>query len=196
MSRPTADAGFTLVEAMVSLFVFGLIAAGCVSMLMQSVTSQQRVAEAHEGLRELQTARALLAADLAQVAIRPTRDAEGAQRPSFIGGAGATGLAFVRAAAEPDAERGGDTSLLYVEYLIEDGRVLRRSRSYLDATVDTPIGERVVLEAAGDAHFVFNDGARWIEEWGAQGGQPPRAVALIAETPRYGAVRLEALVGL
>lgn len=195
--RGAADAGFTLVEAMVSLFVFSLIALGCVAMLSQSVASQQRVAAAHEALRELQTARALLSADLAQVTLRTTRDAQGARRPSFIGGDEAIGLAFVRAAAEPHPERGADTDLLYVEYVIDgEGRVLRRSRSALDPAPDAPVNERVVFAQAQSARFVFNDGAQWVEQWSAQGGRPPRAVALIAATPRYGEIRLEALVGL
>ncbi|HRO03442.1 MAG TPA: prepilin-type N-terminal cleavage/methylation domain-containing protein, partial [Terricaulis sp.] len=66
-ARAANDSGFTLVEALVSLLVFSLIASGCVAMLMQSVESQRRLGAAHETLRELQTTRALLANDLAQL---------------------------------------------------------------------------------------------------------------------------------
>ena len=82
-----------------------------------------------EALRELQTARALLASDLAQVVPRGVQEADGRFRPRFLGGDADTALAFTRAAAEPDAEAGANTSLAFVEYVIDgEGRVLRRRR--------------------------------------------------------------------
>lgn len=196
-ARAPNEAGFTLVEAMVSLFVFSIIALGCVAMLMQSVDSQRRVSEAHEALRELQTARALLAGDMAQLVARDVRQADGTRRPSFVGGDAGTALSFVRAAAEADAARGAVTTLSYVEYTIEDDQIVRTSRAYLDANDVTPTVERVIFARAADAHFEFHDGIEWREQWTSIGGQaPPRAVALVATVPRYGEVRLEALVGL
>jgi general secretion pathway protein J len=197
-ARAPRDAAFTLVEALVSLFIFGLISAGCVAMLMQSVDSQRRVGEAQEALREVQVARALIEADLQQIAPRPVREADGRVRPAFIGGDADTALAFVRAAAEPDAQRGMVTSLAFVEYRIEDGRLMRRSRAYLDAGANTPVAERVVLAHADDMHFEFYDGRAWREQWlSASRAEPlPRAVALVFKAPRYGDVRIEALLGL
>ena len=45
------EAGFTLVEALVSLFVFALVAGGCVAMLGQTVEAQGRVGDAQQELR-------------------------------------------------------------------------------------------------------------------------------------------------
>lgn len=196
MSRAIrSDAGFTLVEALVSLFVFSLIAAGCTALLMQSVRSQRSLGEAHEQLRELQNARALLEADLGQIALRQVRTVEGARRPAFIGGDDETAMAFVRASAEPDPDHGARTRLAYVEYRIEEDRLVRVSRTHLDAIVDTPSAERVVLTQAKDIRFEFFDGVTWRPQWVAVSRGAPRAVALVATLPRYGEVRIETLAG-
>jgi general secretion pathway protein J len=196
--RAPRDGGFTLVEALVSLFVFSLIASGCVLMLMQSVDSQRRVGEAHEALREVQTARALLAADMAQLVMRDGREANGQRRAAFIGGDVDAPLSFVRATAEPDETRGVVTALALVEYRIVDGQVRRSNRANLETVGDAPMSERILFAEASNARFEFFDGAQWTPQWliGSGGGAAPRAVALIVDLPRYGEVRIEAFVGL
>lgn len=197
--RRSNEAGFTLVEALVSLFVFSLIAAGSVMMLMQSVDSQRRVAAAHQELRELQTARALLAADMAQLVMRDVRQPGGARSPRFIGGDANQPLAFVRAQAEPDPEQGARTALTLVEYRFVDGAIVRASRADLDSGADEPaMAERVLISEAVNPRFQFFDGVQWTQQWviAPRGGAAPKAVALVFETPRYGEVRIEAIVGL
>jgi type II secretion system protein J len=196
-ARLAPDSGFTLVEALVSLFVFSLIAAGSVLMLMQSVDTQTRVGEAQAALRELQTARALLSGDLAQYVGRQAREPQ-SMRPRFIGGDADTPLAFVRAAGEPDPEHGGRTSLALVEYDVVGETLVRRTRAQLDAAATMVMPERIVLNGVSDARFEFFDGLRWHDQWlvSGQGAPPPRAVALLFRSERYGEVRIEALVGL
>jgi general secretion pathway protein J len=191
--RVHSDAGFTLVEALVSLFVFGLIASGCVMLLMQGVESQRRVSEAHAALRELQTARALLSSDLAQLAARKMRMPDNAYAPAFLGG-GEAGLAFVRASAEADPERAALTALTHVAYVVDGDRLVRRSRRDLDPLAGGAATDRIVFAHAEDVRFEFFDGAQWRTNWGE--GAPPRAVALLAKIPRYGEVRIEAATGL
>ncbi len=196
-ARAASDAGFTLVEALVSLFVFSLIAAGSVLMLMQSVDTQNRVGEAQLALRELQTTRALLSGDLAHYVGRQAREAQGS-RPRFIGGDADAALSFVRAAGEPDPDRGGRTSLALVEYNIVNDTLVRRTRAQVDAATPVTMPDRVVLSGVSQVQFEFFDGTRWHEQWliGRQSGPPPRAVALSFHSERYGDIRIEALVGL
>jgi general secretion pathway protein J len=174
------------------------VAAGCTALLMQSVASQGRVAEAHEALREMQTARALLAGDAAHIVARSVREADGTRRPALVGGDARTPLAFVRVTAEPDGAGGAATGLAYVEYAFRDGAVIRRSRTLLDPASDAPASERVVLSGAQNPHFAFFDGAEWRDAWASTATtvQPPRAIALIATLPRYGEVRMDVYVGL
>nr|WP_281721933.1 type II secretion system minor pseudopilin GspJ [Nitrosomonas nitrosa] len=194
----SGESGFTLVEALVSLFVFSLIAAGSVLMLTQSVDTHRRVAEAEVSLREVQNVRLVLAADLAQYVGREVREPDGHGRPRFIGGDADTPLAFVRAAGEPDPERGARTRLALVEYDFEDGSIVRRTRTALDVIEQQDMATRVLVADAGEARFEFFDGVTWREQWlaGSAGSSPPRAVALVFHSSRYGEVRIEALVGL
>lgn len=193
--RVANDAGFTLVEALVSLLVFSLIASGCVAMLMQSVESQRRVGAAHETLRELQTTRALLASDLAQMVLREVRGEAGGRLPRFIGGDADAPLQFVRARAEPGEPHARATALSLVSYRITEDAVLRSSRAELDGG---EMSERVMLSDVRNARFEFFDGSDWREAWlvGPEGGAPPRAVALAFESARYGEMRIEAIVEL
>jgi len=191
------EAGFTLVEALVSLFVFALVAGGCVAMLEQTVQAQGRVGDAQEELRLVQSARALLVADMTQLAPRIVRN-DGDQGRVFIGVGGVQpDIRFVRAAGESGDGDQLSTSLVAVEYTLDvNGRLVRRTRNVLDPGGEPDVRERTLLAGAQDVRFEFHDGSAWREDWSSAGLLIPRAVAIIATLPRYGRVRLQALTGL
>jgi prepilin-type N-terminal cleavage/methylation domain-containing protein len=87
----SGEHGFTIVELMVSLLIFAMLAAAGVALLGFSVRAEQAAAERLDENAALQRARAILTADLAQAAPRITRDRDGARVPSFVGGTGAEG---------------------------------------------------------------------------------------------------------
>lgn len=194
------QSGFTLVEAMVSLFVFALLATGSVTMLMQSVDTQKRVVSAEESLRELQTIRALLASDVAQIIPRRVRGNDGG--PAGFEGLGGGAererrMILVRGVGDADPVAAAVTSLVVVEYLVDDqGRLLRRTRESLNAGAEPVSRERLLLEGARNIRFAFHDGVGWRDTWSVASGSPPEAVAVIATLPRYGDVRVSAYAGL
>lgn len=196
MTDRGAQSGFTLVEAMVSLFVFALLASGCVLLLRQSVTAQSKLSAAGEAMRDIQSARALLAGDLAQVA--PGSVSINGDAPAAFDGVGAGAMAdrhvrFMRALGDPDPAAAFATGLVSVEYLIDDqGRLVRRLRPSAGGAPT----DRIVLIGATDVRFEFNDGAAWQEEWRTPNGAPPRAVAIVASVPSYGELRISGYVGL
>jgi general secretion pathway protein J len=194
---PNSQSGFTLAEALVSLFVFALIAGGAVTMLAQSLNSQQRVGEAQESLRTLQSARALLASDIAQIAPRASRNDQAPPVVFLATGGAEPRMSFVRSAGELGAEDQLSTSLVAVEYLLDsEGRLVRRTRTAIDPGPAAETRERALMEGATDVRFEFNDGGVWRSDWPASATGVPRAVAILANLPRYGAVRLQALTGL
>ena len=67
--------GFTLIEMLVALMIFGLIAAAGVSVMSFTVDNQELVRGRMEKLADFQRARALLKADLSQAADRRLRRA-------------------------------------------------------------------------------------------------------------------------
>jgi type II secretion system protein J len=206
MRAPRPDAGFTLVEALVSLFVFGLISAGAVAMLSQSVAAQKQAAAAHENLRQLQTLRATLGADVAQFARRGLRRPDGAPGPAFAGGAQVVNpeaskatilLQMARTAAPLEPGPAGFNRVAEITYLVDGDRLVRRTRTNLSRQPDpAALEQRVMLSGVSDMKIAFYDGMVWRPDWAALGGVTPRAVAIEFVSPRYGLVRVETLVGL
>jgi general secretion pathway protein J len=190
------DAGFTLVEALVALAVFSLLAAGMTLTITQAVRAQAVTAAAQDQLRALQTLRALLSADLAQVVPRVGRSLDGPAEPALAGTV--TGLSFTRVQAEPGEDGDGPVAALSrVSYGLRDGALVRSTRSALDPGPAATTQERVLLAEAADLRFSYFDGQRWRDTWLVAGSRAvPRAVALTVTTPRYGTVRVEALIGI
>lgn len=194
---PSATAGFTLVEALVSLFVFSLIAAGSVMVLVQSVRSQDSVRAVDAALRDIQLTQSLLASDAAQMAPRAVRLPDNSRSPRFTGGLETTAMAFVRAAGAVDPRSGASTQVVYVEYVVRGDTLVRRTRAALDPTADAVIEERTLLRGVANARMAFFDGAVWLPVWTpAQTGAPPRAIAFEADLATYGRVRIAALAGV
>ncbi len=177
--------GFTLVEVLVAMSVFALvalIAAGVASAALET----RNTLDATDGrLRQVQLARALLKADIGQVVWRPTRNAFGGVGQSgFVGGSVGEReplLAFVRGGWTNPAGAEARASLQYVEYALEGDALVRRTRAYLDPTPTTPIESVVILRAVSDVSVSFLTGGTWKPQWRvgqASGLALPDAVAL------------------
>ena len=64
--RGWTEAGFTLVELMVALFIFAILSAAGVMLLSGSIGAQGAVQQRLDGLADVQRAASLLTVDLAQ----------------------------------------------------------------------------------------------------------------------------------
>jgi general secretion pathway protein J len=131
--------GFTLVELMVSLFIFGLIAAAGVSLLTFSIRSQASTSSKLDEVAQDRRLAALLASDLAQAVPRSSRDVAGRMVRPFEGGDGsADGLlmSYVRSGwSNPDSiARSG---VQRVDLMLDKGRLERRAYLVSDGTART-----------------------------------------------------------
>ena len=77
--------GFTLVEVMVALMIFGMIASAGVGLLAFSVRAQGATVERLDDVGALARLSSLMGADLAQAIDRPARDERGTRFPAFVG---------------------------------------------------------------------------------------------------------------
>lgn len=181
--------GFTLVEMMVALFVFALIASAGITIMRFAVDNQAIVRERTDRLGELQRARALLKGDLIQAAARRTRDASGrAMREAFFGGNNPAQplLRFTRRGWEnPDA--GPRASLQYVEYRLNEGRLERAAATALDG--GTRGAPQILMERVSTADIAFLWRGEWIEALPGGPENPlPQAIRLTMDVDGVGAV--------
>ena len=127
-AAPPETQGFTLVELVVALAIFGLLAAAGTSMLGAAVSTQANVGTALGKVAGERRISALLQADLQQAVARPTRDANGRLEPAI---AGPGLLSYVRAgwSNTTDASR---AELQRVDLRMEGNRLVRAARPMLD----------------------------------------------------------------
>ncbi len=204
--QSSRDAGFSLLEALVTLFIVGLLSTAGATILSASLDGRERFDAHATRVAELERAHAALQADLLQLVRRVARDPSGATRPAvFVGGADFEGepiLAFSRTGREdPDGleARGG---VAYVEYLVADGALVRRMAVRADPTDDTPVVENVLVNGVERADVAFAWGASWREayalapESAVAGVGFPEAVALTLKLADAGEVRQLFLTGV
>jgi general secretion pathway protein J len=194
-----SERGFTLVEMLIALAIFGMLTAAGVTLLSFSVRAQDMADARLEKAGDLRRAAALIGADLNQAVARPYRDEAGARRRAFEGGdgSGAGGgplLAFVRSGWDnPDGR--ARSSLQRVEYRLESGRLERIAFPHVDGAAG--VARIALLEDVRQARLRYRDrDGAWRDRWDpVDGGPLPRAVELVADTQTHGALRLLFQVG-
>ena len=78
------EAGFTLVEMLVAVLLFGIIASIAAALTMSATRSFAKTDGVLASLSNMEGARAVLAADLGQAAKRPSLAADGKRMPAFM----------------------------------------------------------------------------------------------------------------
>lgn len=169
----TDDRGFTLVEMLVALSIFAMIAAMGVTLLRSSVDTQDAVQARLKTMGGINRLRAVMANDLAQAVQRPTRGSAGEAVPAFVGSS--TGFAFVHGGAaaldgspRPNVER--------VAYALAGGEWRRATQPMLDGTA-LSAGDRLVAEVTSVAVRYRDERGNWGDSWTSEpGDRLPRAV--------------------
>lgn len=82
------SAGFTLLELLIAIAIFALLALGTYRMLDSVLASDRATRAQEQQLRELVRAMAAIERDLQQVNPRPVRDAYGEWRGALVGESG------------------------------------------------------------------------------------------------------------
>ena len=195
MRRRKIEQGFTLVEMLIALVIFGMITAAGVTLLTLTVRTQETSDRRLDSLGRLRRTGALLNADLAQAAPRVRRDADGQPVRAFIGGNGGEALlmAFVRRGWEDDSAF--RSSLQRVEYRLRDGRLERWRYDAVDGeghAVAMPL-----LEGVSRVQLRYRDrDGNWRDRWDpTDATRLPIAVEIVSDSEGQGQVRQLFLVG-
>lgn len=181
--------GFTLVEMLVALAVFALLAAGGVTVMAWASASQGAAQARMARVGDLQRVRALLQADLSQAAPRRTRNAAGiAAVQAFTGSAEpGSGLLFALTRRGQENPWGAPrASLQYVEYHLHDGRLERSARPMLDgAGFDPP---QLVIDGVRNARVMYRFQGEWMDGWPGGTDRIPEALRLTLELDGLGRI--------
>ncbi len=179
VGRRSAEHGFTLVEVMVSLLIFGMIAAAGVAILSFSVKAQSATGTKLDDLGALTRTMSILSADLGQAALRGTRDESGAPLPAFVGESGSDVAPMLRLV------RGGWTNIdgaarsstQKVAYRVADGALQRIAYPMVDGA--PPLPPAVLLPNVRQVRLRYRLGGAWSDRWdGVQGVPLPEAMEL------------------
>jgi general secretion pathway protein J len=184
--RRSAENGFTLVELMVSLMIFGMLSAAGVSLLTFSVRAQE-AAELRLGeLSEWRRASTLMSADLGQAAARLHRDQGGAPLPAMSGGP--TSLGFVRRGWE-NVDGKPRPSLQRVEYRLAGGKLERLSWQMVDGA--QPRAAVTMLDGVRSVAFRYRmPTGDWRDRWDPEEADDlPLAVEMVADAEGSGVTR-------
>jgi general secretion pathway protein J len=167
------EAGFTLIEMLVALVIFAILAGAGVGLLRASVDTQSAVETRLADVTAIERLRLVLAADLGQAVDRPTRGPGGSTTAAFVGRGDR--LAFVRGGvANRDAQP--RSSLQRIAWQSTDAAIERRAFAALDGD---DRGQAAVLASKIAALSFRYRGAEggWTSSWPVAGAPPlPRAV--------------------
>ena len=125
------EQGFTLVEMLVSLVIFALLASAGVGLLRASVSTQEAVDRSLGRVSAQERLGALFNADIGQAIARPVTGLGAAREAPFDGSATAMSLTRAGWANISDQPR---SSLQRVDWRIGEGGVARVAHLFLDGT--------------------------------------------------------------
>lgn len=173
------DGGFTLIEMMISLLIFGLLAAAGVALLSFSVRAQGATGTRLDDISALNRLSAALSADLAQAVPRTTRTETGDLLPAFTGEAGSGAVPMLRLV------RGGWSNLdgsarageQKVEYRLDSGVLQRIAYPMLDGAA--PLPPAAMLTHVRQVQLRYRLAGAWSDRWVQTAARPlPQALEL------------------
>ncbi|MGQ3889530.1 type II secretion system minor pseudopilin GspJ [Legionella sp. CNM-1927-20] len=165
-----SNSGFTLLEILIAIAVFAILATLTSSALYYAFNTRARVTEQADRFTSLQLAISLLERDSLQVVNRPVRGNEMHLFPAFIGQA--SYLEFTRGGlANPNSIEKRST-LLRVGLLCKDNQLIRRTWPSLDPANKDQHEDRVLLDNLTKCHFAYlNKSLQVLPSWNVGTGE-------------------------
>ncbi|MGD8630147.1 MAG: type II secretion system minor pseudopilin GspJ [Gammaproteobacteria bacterium] len=189
-TRPAA--GFTLLELLVALAIFSLIAVMSYNGLKVVLNTQAATEIQADALAEMQKVYLLMQRDIEQVVPRPVRDEYGDEQPALTGD---DALQLTRGGWSNPAGR-LRSSLQRVGYAFEDRQLVRYSWAVLDRAQDSEPQRQVLVGDVEEMTIRYlSANNEWQERWpnplavaevNVPGAGLPRAVEVTLEHERFG----------
>lgn len=190
------QSGFSLIEMMVALLIFGMLAAAGVALLSFSVRAQAVTGAKLDDIAAINRFTNALSADLAQATARVVRDAAGTPLPAFEGQSGSDSSPMLRLV------RGGWTNLdeaprasgQKVEYRLDGGVLQRIAYPMLDGAAALP--PATMLKGIARVALRYRIAGAWSDRWQGSAEAPlPQAVEMLVDRTDGKRFRSVMLVG-
>ena len=193
--------GFTLLELLVALFVTAVIFALGYGALTDVARHRIEIKNAQSSLSELQRAVRLLTDDLAQLHPRSIRDELGrVYAPALVAESGTPAPIALTRGGRASTSSHALSTLQRVEYLIEEGKLVRFVWPVLDRVQSTTASRRVLMSGVRSLELRYlDDRGDWQRNWPApsMSGESelaghrrrPRAIEFTLTTEAHGAIR-------
>jgi general secretion pathway protein J len=195
-SQAGTGRGFTLLELLIALAIFSVVAVLAYGGLGTVLEQQHQTEEGAERLEILQKTYLIVQRDIEQAVVRAVRDQFGDVQPRLAGGA--AGLEFTRGGWPNPLGRPRST-LQRVGYALEEQELVRYSWLVLDRAQDSEPVQQVLAGDITGLVLRYLDGANnWQEQWppeatadssGATATELPRAIEVTLEHEYYGEIR-------
>lgn len=200
-NRHGSAQGFTLVEMLIALLIFSLLAAAGVLLLSFSVRAQRAADSKLNDIAALNRLSSVLSADMAQAVVRGMRDGDGQSAPPFQGtnGRGDDGLMMFVRGGWTNLDQQPRPSLQKVEYRLSDHKLVRASYAQLDGA--PPLHLAVLLDGVASVALRFRLEGAWSDRWDGAGRENtgaaamPQAVELVITRLDHTSFRLLSLLG-
>lgn len=202
LRRPAPAQGFTLVEIIVVMVIFSILALLGYGTLNNLLRQQAVIETSLDRLAMQQKAFMRLRNDLQNLRARPIRDGFGDPQPAFLGSA-QTGIEFTRGGWRNPLNT-SRSNFERVRYTLSGEKLLRSSWRVLDRAQDSAAADAALLDDVVDMRWRFMDGQlEWLDEWpnsatellSADQAPLPLAVELTLDTHSLGEMRFLFRVG-
>jgi len=185
--QPRLAGGFTLIEVLVAVFIFSVIAVMAYGGYNDSARQAEISKAQMQRLEQLQTTVRLMTQDFEQLAPRPVRDLLGQGLENALNSDARSDYVVALTRAGWSNPAGTQRSTLQrVHYVLKDNKLRREHGSVLDATLANEPVKRELIDKVEELHIRYMDANKqWQEQW------PPLNTQQVAGMTRSRPVAIE-----
>ena len=161
----TPSRGFTLIEVVIAMAIFAILAAMAYSGLQSVINSKTHTEAGLDRLQAVQMSMLALSNDLQQIAPRDAQDALGGNLHKLSTQSSEYLLEFTRSGWRNPAES-PRSSLQRVAYKLDEDRLIRIYWSHVDRADEERWVERVLIDNIESLQLRFlNEQQEWAQDW-------------------------------
>lgn len=190
-------AGFTLVEVLVAMTIFTILGVLAYGGYNEASRHSEHAREQMARLKEVQTAIRVMTQDFEQLSPRPVRDVLGQSlQPALTADARSDGIVTLTRAGWSNPAGMPRSNLQRVQYVLDDGKLLRHHWTVLDPTLSNQPVQRELIDGVEQVRLRYlGRGGTWSDQWPSLAAPPqgaersrPLGVEIVLELEDYGTI--------